>query len=241
MVNLTNKTICIILHGRSVEELESRIEEFKDKDVLWGSMSHFEIPQKYILDKINKKFDIVFDSGTVANAEDYELKVRIPRLINYFNTTNGYYICTKSDRDNLYQLRQRIVSYFNKKYSDRIIYCENIGINPNPFCVSLHLYIACLYKMGIKKIILFGADGGGNYGNTIESYYKWELVKNDKIIAGNLSYNMLGDTNNINNNYSSLMQQTLGYVPTETINCSPGSTYTVFRNISYNKLIKEYL
>lgn len=235
---IINKPICIIVHGRSIEELEKRIYEFKDLDILWGSMSSFDIPQKYILDKINKKFDIIYDSGTVANAENYELSIRIPRLINYFTNSKGYYICTNSDKNNLYQLRQRINPSFNEKYKDRIIYCEDLGINPKPFCVSLHLYIASLYKLGAEKVILFGADGGGKYDNNIESYYKWELVKNDKEIAGNLSYNMVGDTNNINGSYASLMQQSLGYIP-EVLNCSPESTYTVFKPISYENIINS--
>jgi len=236
-IDLKDKTICVIVHGRSCEELENRIEEFKDLNIVWGSMSSFDIPQKYILDKINKKFDVIFDSGTVQNAVEYELQVRIPRFINYFNSSNGYYICTKSDRNNLYELRDRIYPSFNSIYKDRIICCEDIGIDPNPFCVSLHLYIASLYKLGAKTVILFGADGGGTHGNSVQSYYKWEEVEKDKIIAGNPSYNMIGDTNNINTSYSSLMTNTLGYIP-EVLNCSPITTYTVFKQISFNEVIK---
>lgn len=238
-MDLINKICLLIAHGRSIEELERRIEEFRDLDVVWCSMSTFEVPEKYILSKINKHFSIIFDSSTVQNAIDYELSIRIPRLTEFLDRQeDNKYICTKTDHSNLYNLRDSLGLDFNKKYKDKIICTEDIGVNPIPFCVSLHLFIACLHKMGAKQIILFGADGGGIYGNSIESYYKWKEIERDKIIAGNLTYNMVGDTNNINNSYSSLMQQTLGYVP-EVLNCSPGSTYTAFKNISYADTISS--
>ena len=235
--SLLNKPICMILHGRSCEELENNIELFKHLDIVWASISTFDIPQKYILDKINKKFSIVFDSSTVKNEQDYEILLRIPRLIKYLSENkNNKYICTKSDKNNLFNLRNRLRLTFNEDYKEQIIYTEDIGIDPKPFCVSLHLYLACLCQLGFKKIILFGADGGGTYGNLIESYYKWEEIKKDKEIAGNVNYNMVGDSNNINSTFISLMNQTLGYIP-EIYNCSDYSLYTVFKKINYEEAI----
>ena len=52
--SLLTKPLCIILHGKSCEILEYKIEQFKDLDVVWGSMSSFDLPQKYILNKIIK-------------------------------------------------------------------------------------------------------------------------------------------------------------------------------------------
>jgi hypothetical protein len=236
---LTNKTCLLVAHGRSIEELERRIDEFKGVDVLWCSMSSFEIEETYILSKINEKFDIIYDSSTVQNAIDYELKVRIPRLTEYLSRKeDNIYICTRTDKSNLYQLRNDLGLDFNRRFANKIVCAEDIGINPIPFCVSLHLFIACLYKMGAKQVILFGADGGGKWGNSVESYYKSDLVKVDKIACGNLEYNMTGDTNNINGSFTSLMQNSLGYVP-EILNCSPESTYTVFKNISYENIISS--
>jgi hypothetical protein len=238
-MDLTNKTCLLVAHGRSLEELERKIGRFINLDVVWCSMSTFDVPEDYILSKINKHFTVVYDSSTVENAIDYEIAVRIPRLSKYLDRDeDNIYICTRTDHSNLYQLRDNLRLDFNKKYKNKIICAEDIGINPNDFCVSLHLFIACLYKMGTKKVILFGADGGSIYGNSIESYYNWRLIENDKKIAGNLTYNMVGDTNNINSTYGVLMEKSLGYIP-KVLNCSPDSTYTVFEKITYEEVLKE--
>lgn len=232
------KTIFVILHGKSCEELEKRIEEFKNFDLVWCSMSSFDVPQEYILNKIDKHFKIVFDCSTVQNAEHYELTRRIPRISNHLDKyLDSIYISTRTDKNNTHDLRQRIAPEFLEKYKNRIIYTEDIGIDPNPFCVSLHLYIACLCKLGYEEIILFGADGGGQYGNAIESYYKWEEVKKDKEIAQNLDYNMIGDTHNINSTYKTMMLQSLGYNP-KVINVSSNSLYTFAPKVDYDEILK---
>ncbi len=232
-----NNVFCLVAHGKSLEILESKIEEFKNINCIWGSMSTFDIPQKYILDKINKTFSFVYDSSTVQNEKDYELTIRIPRLIKYLSENKEHrYISTKTDRNNLHNLRNKLLLSFNEDFKDQIIYTEDLEIDPTPFCVSLHLYIACIVKLGFNKVILFGADGGGKYGNSIESYYKWEEIKQDKIVAGNLSYNMIGDSNNINSTFKPLMLKTLGFIP-EVINCSPDSLYTIFKKENYESTL----
>jgi len=239
---LKNKICLLVGLGRSIEELEARIEEFKDFDVVWCGMSSFDIPQKYILDKINKHFQIIYDSSTVQNAEEYELTRRIPRLIKHLDKyPDSCYVTTNSDKNNAYRLRERIAPEFNRKYRNQIIYAEEIGVDPNPFCVSIHLYIACLYKLNCKEIILFGQDGDrqGLYNNKVESYYKHELIKEDKIVADNLVYNLIGDTHNVNTTYKDRMFATLGYVP-NLLNCSPNSSFTVWQVIDYNTVL-EYL
>lgn len=239
--NLDNKICLLVGLGRTIETLEERIEEFKDFNVVWCSMSSFDIPQKYILDKIGKHFEIVFDCSTVHFAEEYELNRRIPRIKYHLDTyKDSVYMCTKTDKANNYQLRERIAPDFNRDYNDRILYVEDLGIDPNPYCVSIHLFIASLYKMNAKEVILFGQDGDslGRYSNHVESYYKSELIKEDKIIAGNLVYNLVGDTNNVNIYYDAQLQHTLGYIP-RPLNCSPGSTFTIFPVTDYNTVIEH--
>jgi hypothetical protein len=237
VVDLTNKTICVLLHGSSLNELESKIEEFRNINVVWCGINYFN-PSEEILKKIDKSFNIIFDCSTVQNNVEYEKKARLPRLIEFLERKNTTYITLKSGRDNLYDLRNRIGSDFNEKYKNQIVYGENLGFDCNQFCVSLHLYLTCLLKLGAKTIILFGADGGGNLGNSVSSYYKPELMQEDKVIAGNTSYNMTGDTCNVNNSFNSIMQSIFGQIPT-ILNCSPNSQYTVFKNVNFNQVLKE--
>ena len=240
MMNLTNKTCFLVGLGRSIEELDKRIDEFKDFDVIWCSMSSFDVPQQHILNRINKYFTIVFDCSTVKNEVNYELTRRIPRISYHLDTyKNSIYITTNSDKNNTYELRQKIAPDFNIKYRSQILYVEELGINPNPFCVSIHLFIASLYKLGCKEVILFGQDGDskGKYNNHVDSYYKSDLIREDKEIAGNLIYNLVGDTNNVNESYNYLLQQTLNYIP-KPLNCSPGSTFNIFKTVNYDELLK---
>ena len=65
---------------------------------------------------------------------------------------------------------------------------------------------------------------------------KSDLIKIDKEIAGNLNYNMIGDTNNVNSTYESMMNKVLGYTP-KVLNCSPDSLYTCFERINYNQIL----
>jgi len=235
MIDLSNKTICVLLHGSSLSELENRIEEFRNIDVIWCGINYFN-PSEEILRKIDKSFNIVFDCSTVQNNVEYEKKARLPRLVEFLERKNTTYITLKSGRDNLYDLRNRIGSDFNEKYKNQIIYGETLGFDCNQFCVSLHLYLTCLLKLGAKTIVLFGGDGGGSFGNSVSSYYKAELMQEDKVLADNTSYNMTGDTCNINNSFNPIMQSIFGRIP-EILNCSEISTYNVFKKITYNETI----
>jgi hypothetical protein len=237
MIDLTNKTCAILAHGSSLSKLENRIEEFKNKDIVWCGMNYFN-PSEEILKKINKSFSIVFDCSTVKNNKAYETYYRLPRLKEFLNRDNTTYITLQTGRDNLYELRNRIGDNFNEKYKDKIIYGEKLGFDCNQFCVSLHLYITLLLKLNAERIILFGADGGGMAGNSVSSYYRSDLMLEDKKHADNVSYNMTGDTNNVNSSFVPIMKSIFGYVP-EILNCSPISTYTVFKKVTYDELLEK--
>jgi hypothetical protein len=238
-MEIKNKTCAILAHGKSLEELERRIEEFRDFNITWCGMNFFN-PSEHIINKIDKEFSLVFDCSTVHNNEHYELSSRVPRLMGFFNKNPKYiYICCRTGKDNLYGLRNKLRLEFNERYKDQIIYVEDLGINPNPFCVSLHLYLASLVKLGAKNIILFGADGGGDNGNSVTSYYDYEEIQRDKEAAGNTSYNMVGDTNNVNGSFEPLMRDSLGFVP-KILNCSPNSNYNAFNKITYEELIQLF-
>jgi len=229
---LNDKTCAILAHGKSIEELEKRIEEFRNFDLVWCGMNYFN-PTEEIIKKIDKQFSIVFDCSTVKNAIDYERNNRLPRLKEFLSRPyNNYFITLK---ESLLHLWQKINTDLPIQFKDKIIYGEDLISNTNQFCVSLHLYIACLLKLGAKQIILFGADGSTN-DNTEQTYYRADLVLEDRKMTGNTFFNVAGDTNNVNCTFEPMMKAVFGYVP-EVLNCSPNSNYTIFKKINYENLI----
>ncbi len=227
------KVCCILAHGKSIETLESRIEEFRNFDVVWCGMNYFN-PTEEIIKKINKQFKIVFDCSMVKNAELYEITTRLPRLRKYLSRLDDNYFITL--KESLLTLWKKVDKQFPIQFKNKIIYGEDLISNTKYFCVSLHLYIACLLKLGAKQIILFGADGSSK-DNTEQTYYKSNLVLQDRKMTGNAFFNVIGDTNNINCSFEPLMRSALGYVPTNVVNCSPNSYLTVFKKVNYNEIL----
>jgi len=230
MKTIDNKVCAILAHGKSIEELNITICDFKDFDIVWCGMNYFN-PTEEIIKKIGKQFEIVFDCSQVKDARGYENYKRLPRLREFLSRPhNNYFITLK---ESLLILWQKMCMKFPDKFKDRIIYGEDLIPNTKQFCVSLHLYIACLLKLGAKKIILFGADGSGS-DNTEQTYYRPDLVLEDRRMTGNTFFNVAGDTNNVNSTFEPMMKGALGYVP-EVLNCSPNSCYTVFKKMNYNE------
>lgn len=242
---INNKTCAILAHGRSLEELEKRIDKFKDLDIVWCGMNYFN-PSEDILKKINKEFTVVFDCSTpfgtystspphlVEKIDRYELRTRLPRLTEYLQRpAKNIYVTL---RDNLYDVRNKIGGDFNDRFKEKIIYGEDLGFDTKQFCVSIHLYIACLLKLGANNIILFGADGGGTNPNTIESYYRPDLFVVERTLCESLHFDMVSDNVHVNNTFGPIMQQIFSYIP-EIINCSHISNYTTFKKTNYDETI----
>lgn len=231
---INNKTCAILAHGYSLEELEKRIDDFKHLDIVWCGMNYFS-PSEGILKKINKEFTIVFDCSKTKDTIKYELKSRIPRLTEYLSrSVKNVYMTSRV----LYSIRNQIGSDFNEKYKDKIIYVDELGFDAYQFRVSIHLYIITLFKLGVKNIVLFGADGGGGTrGSDAESYYRSHLAIADAVLGN--SYPRVPERNNddVNTTYGPLAEKILGYVP-EVINCSTISKYTPFKKMSYDDTIK---
>ena len=76
---VNNRPFGLCLQGKSIQELEDRIEEFKDLNICWGAMNRFDVYQDYIFNKIGKNLLITMDVGEVHYEEAYENVIRIPR------------------------------------------------------------------------------------------------------------------------------------------------------------------
>ncbi len=60
---INKRPVAIILHGPSVTELEERITELDDCDICYFSLNAFRVPEKHILQKINRNLSIVMYSA----------------------------------------------------------------------------------------------------------------------------------------------------------------------------------
>ena len=244
---IINNRICAIMaHGKSIEKLENKITDLKKYDICWTSLSVFNIMEEFILSKINKHLDIVFDCATVPDSlkENYEKNVRLPRLAEFLERNeNNLWITTFGiERDTLRSLNN---NWFLAKFQHKIFIVDYIFPKlkrgfymdvPNSIC----LLIAALLYGGAKKIILFGFDGCTKKDNNIDTYYKPEYHKKEHLVAigkvGNTA--LYRDTLDFQQRFPILLDhyRKLFNNNAEIINCSPNSFYTVIRRITYEEL-----
>ena len=242
-----DRPVCILAHGKSLEELEKHIEEFRRYNICWVSLGAFPMVEKYILNKINQKLDIVFDCATVPQSRliQYETKVRLPRLDEFLSRTDkNLWITTRGIlRDVLKGINQMKFFY---RHIEKIFFVDDIFPRkkigeymsvPN----SVTLLIASLIRGSAKKIILFGYDGYvGNPNNGINFYYKPEIIKEERLSAlGSIvDPGINRDTNNFEREFSKIYNTYLRlfHEHTKIYNCSSNSIYSVIPKINYEQV-----
>jgi hypothetical protein len=125
------------------------------------------------------------------------------------------------------------------------------------------LYLMLLAKFNVKKVILFGFDGFGNpnafkdtpvwdgtelaythQNSSIISYYRQEAVLQERRIG--YQDERASDLHSNCPTYNDQFRKTYGLFcrennlqPSEIVNCSPITLYTVHRKITYNELAQE--
>ena len=243
---INNRVVAVIAHGKSVEELEKRIEEFKKFDICWATLNQFPIMEKFILNKIDKQLDIVFDSSTITRdlAEEFEKSVRIPRLKEFLErkyknmwiTTEGvlkWYLLPFGYKDFLFKHNRKILII------DDLIPKQFLSV-PN----SLTLLLSSVAIGGAKTILLFGADGcTGNYIDNIKSFYKPEYQAKERMMSiGNIiDSSVTRDAEDFQHRFMRIYHthcQLHNIVPPTIINCSENSTYRIFQKLEYKELEK---
>ena len=254
-----NRPLGLCVQGKSIKELEVRIDEFQSYDICWGAMNRFDIYQKYIFDKIGKKLEVVMDVGEVKYVEAYEKGLRIPRWKDYLKNPNSLLITSEEIINNLATLcNWDILS----EYKDQIIVIHKCREVPVPN--SMMLYILFLTQIQVQKIFLFGFDGFGNpkafkdtpiwnpkefdsehYCNkTLTAYYKPETVLEERRIGyqDERASDLHSNCPTFNDQFHETMRgfcRKNGVSRPTIINCSINSLYTVFRKIDYNQLKGE--
>lgn len=237
---INKRPVIIMLHGASIKNMENYICELKDLDVCYCSLNFFPIIEDFILSKINKQLDFVYDTSHIDSryVQKFHAKARIPRLSKYLDNKNNIFITTKTVLHNIMFITG--FDYFGIKYHQQILLVDNLQIYtsfPNSALTLLGLSI-----IGeASKIILCGFDGYNHSIPNIDTYYKPALQIIDKSLAGTSHCPHLNDETN------SIEKETLDNLDIfcqcykikqpPIFNCSEKSNYTIFPKIKYSELV----
>lgn len=242
---INNRTVCILSHGASIQQLEDYIVELKDYDICWMSLGLYTIMEDFILSKIGKKLDLLFDCATVPEPqmEVYEKQIRLPRIEQFLaRPDNNLWITTHGlIRDSINPYKPSIW----KDYQSKILKVDELFPTHNYMDVpnSITLMIASALCGQAKKIILFGFDGHvGNDNMSHSTYYKAELAHNEWIYAYGNTVNMglKRDTLDFERRFQPILlsYRQLFNNDADIVNCS-SSQYQCIRQIDYNQLKEE--
>ncbi len=242
---IKGRTVGFMLHGQSIKELEDHIVELKDADICWVSTSLFPIMEKYILSKIDKNLDIVFDCATVPHSrlEHYE-NIRLPRLEEFLERpVNNLWITTHGlMRDSVYPFAPWLSGW----YFEKILLVDSL-FPPNniPYWMdvpnSTALAIGAIIAGGAKRIITFGLDGyKGDITTGVNSYYQPNEHRKERLAALGTEQDpgINRDTAGFETRFTQRLVEykELFGNDCEIVNCSPNSLYNMIPKISYSEL-----
>lgn len=247
---INGRVVGVIARGSSLNELEKRINEFKDLDICWTSLNLFTIAEEYILSKINKKLEIISDCSNVELRDNFEPNVRRPRFENYL----------KREDNNLLQISNTVIRDLKatnqddilEKYKNKIITIDEVFTGegypielwdapPN----SITLLFAMLMAGKAKKVVTFGFDGyTDNNLEAVNSYYKPELEKAERIAATGKTAgvgSLPTDSRDFNRRWFYIYQlyKRVYGVETKFINCSPITMFNCMNITNYDNVIGE--
>jgi hypothetical protein len=243
----------VVAKGASLELLKDHIEEYKNLDICWVTLNDFHYIENTILNKINKKFELVSDCATVLKVEEYEQKVRIPRFIEYLSRPEK----------NLLMLSELVIQQcfrdqkrddLLEKFSDNIITIDSLFSLPT--CSpevwdkppnSITLLYAFLIAGGATKVILFGLDGVHGGVSPLNSYYMPEIVRQERLDAfGDCRDGSLkGDSEDFNQRWNQIFEvykKAFNNFNIEFYNCYSNeypSSIKVFKQIEYKDILEK--
>jgi hypothetical protein len=249
---IKERTCCVISKGKSIEELEKKIELFRNKNICWVIQNRFDYIEEGILKKIGKSVDIVSDCATVSKPQIFEKEVRYPRFYNYLMRNETSLLATsetvlneilkyKKEKDiNLRDYFDKQIVTIDSLFS--IPNCNKSIWNPPPN--SFTLLLAFLIAGYAKKIIIFGLDGATTNEGILKTYYRPDIVTQERRLA--FGDERPGTVANDGADFAirwgeifELYKTSFNNPNVEIINCSPNTIFNTFRKINYDELEKE--
>ena len=239
---LNRRPVLILLHGKSIAELEDNIVDMKDLNVCYCSINYFTLIEEHILNRIDRRLDFVYDSSFIPDEyrQNFECKYRLPRVKGFLDSSKDkFFITTKGN------LERMCVDTGNEdfivKYENQIFLIDDLPLNLNAPNSAILLVGVCI-ALQVPFITVLGFDGfkGTVQEDLLQSYYKSDLyIKNHRYPSvGNIEPSLLPtETLNIEARGLGIIQQycrDLGVFMPKIYNCSPNTIYKeLFNNINY--------
>ena len=227
----------ILLSGPSVTKFRQLYRKLEDRDICYASVNDYWIIERNILDKLNKKLDIVMRSAK---------ECKVPCQPDFEFLDRPFQNILISERAGYYEMNMPL-SLFLAKYGYKIFFfvaerSMMMRLVPNPQ-YPLHFFAQASFTIltsilaigGAPLIVIFGADGGYIHGRElyIDGWRDSQLER--------LQY----DTELFNNTWPKLRQnlvQTHGVNP-RILNASPRSHYKAMTKVephdAFNILTQE--
>jgi hypothetical protein len=241
------KTVAIMAHGKSIEELERRADEFKDYDITWVGFNMYHLMEDFIMSKMGRHLDFALDCVALHIDHTYSREqamayeaVRIPRFKRAMEL--GTTVMSTWNAMGTYYKVALGINFFAEN-EEKIILLDDLISCPTG-ANTLAVLIYALAAGQPKRIILFGADGYLKPEGVWDSYYMTEKQQEEKMLVhGNLHSGIMGNTVALEKTFDNLYRKycRAGNVPlAEVINCSPDSVINLFKKVNYDE-VKGYL
>ena len=249
---INKRPVVIILHGPSLKELEENITELKDLDICYLGLNSFSVPEKNILQKINRNFSVVMCS----DVNEMRAQFQNNNLIDFLERREDNIVISerKSFREKPVKSLCPDVDKFIQKYDKKLFFfttvnSSSIVLRGEAFLkipsveYPLHFLaqgsFSVLLSLALigepKMVVVFGGDGGKieegathyrESGLALEPYFT-HPVRNEYILQDTRAFNaamplMIKNMNKI-----------FSLKPIDIINCSLHSLYTPLRKLSY--------
>jgi len=221
---VADRPVWVLLHGKSIQELENRIGQFRNHNICYASVNNFPIVEDNILAKINKRLDIIHCSS------GYRVQQRIPMMEGFLARPDNNTMITQLNT--LSSIEHYTGGTFVKRFREKVWLMQQ---DLKPGMSSIAYLLRILIEANTRQVILFGADGStataGDMKGMIRGYYHPEVFNNGTRTATDIVH----DTIKLNSYMRTLMAAAKTH-NTQVLNCSPDSTVKYIRKINYDDL-----
>lgn len=249
---INKRPVAIILHGPSLFELEKNIGELKDCDICYLGLNSFSVPEKNILQKINRNFSVVMCS----DACEMHAQIINHNLTDFLEREENNILINerRSFRQQPLKSLYPNADKFIKKYDNKLLFFEslcttNIVLRGGAFLqvpsieYPLHFLAQSSFSILLslaliaeaKMVVVFGGDGGRMEGEDIH-YRETGLALRQYYLDSARDKYIKQDTKTLNVTLPLILDninRIYDLKPVDIINCSLHSRYTPMRKLSY--------